>query len=280
MGLFKKLREAAEPVSLSPSQRYLQIAPDGQRKNALARACIGRIAGLSVCDASQFGRPVADTYGLSDAATAVRDVLRQDRSMYAWLARDMMVSLDVVLELMMEEGRGTWGENLDSAMMTIGLEPGPQLRKGLERELASDVQERVIGLASYGLKIFWNIAQPDRKELERDGALYKHLFESTDERTELTAHDVAAWSGVIIGRLHGVGCVPASVPWFDRDGAIVPALEESAWYPNPYNRGNIENGDATFQRYWDGRDWTDRIRMRVDGSWNEELHSLRTVPNN
>ena len=57
-------------------------------------------------------------------------------------------------------------------------------------------------------------------------------------------------------------------------------MTEAGWYPNPFNYGDLVGGDATYQRQWDGADWTSRIRQRNGRGWNESTHSLATPPDN
>ncbi len=265
MGLFTKE---------SVAQRYLRSAPSGQRKDILSAVCMNRIAALPVAATTEFGQPVTDTYGLEPSAEVVRAVLIQDRSMYAWVARSCMVILDSALEV----GPGNWAENLGTAMQSVGIAPDNRLRSDLQAKLPESVQERVLGLHGWCMNIFWVVAQPHVKD-DRDRTIYRHMFESTDNRTELTAHDVAAWAAVVVGRLRNSGMLPDS-PFYSAEYANVPTMDEPGWYPNPYNYGEIVRGEASFQRVWDGRDWTSRIRFLRGARWHEETHSLHTMPNN
>lgn len=271
MGLFG--RQQAE---LSTSERYVQRAPAGQRKNMLAFAALNRICASPVASAARAGEPIADAFGLDQVAQLVRQVLIQDASLAAWVARDALVCLDVALELM----GGSWSDNLEAAMGIAGLAPDPEVRPNPTYELSADVSEAVVGLAAYALQVFWAIARPDDPTVQRDRTLYTRLFESRESTTALVAHDITAWACIIVGRLRNLGRLPSEVPWFAPSQAVVVAMDEPGWYPNPYNRSEIVNGDATFQRYWDGRDWTDRIRVRLDRRWVERVHDMYSVPNN
>ncbi len=258
----------------TPSQRYLRSAPSVARMEILSAVCMNQIARLPIAAASEWGRPITDIYGLGPAADVVRAVLCRDRSLYASVARSCLRFLDQALEV----GSGDWAENLDMAMQSIGMEPGPTLRPDLQADLPADVQERALGLARFALSVFWVVAQPRFEDEDRDRTVYRVLFESPDERIELTAHDVAAWACVIVGRLRVRDVVPES-PFLARI-QTVPPMDEPGWYPNPYNDGGLERGDAAFQRFWDGQDWTDRVRFREGKSWWEELRPMRITPNN
>jgi hypothetical protein len=255
------------------SREYLRTAPPGQRKDILAFASINAIADLPVSSARANGQPVAGGLGLEEASAAVRSIMAQDQAVYAWVARSAMVGLDALLETM----GGSWDSNLDTAMSTVGLEPGPAIRAEAARNASAETQENALGLAGYALSIFWVVAQPDFNR-PRDRTLYDRLFASTATTTVEAAYDVTAWAAIIIGRLRNIG-VLADVPWFAPEFRHVPPMRQPGWYPNPYNRGKVEGGDATFQRYWDG-DWTERIRHRDGRRWLEQMHSMHTPPNN
>jgi hypothetical protein len=61
---------------------------------------------------------------------------------------------------------------------------------------------------------------------------------------------------------------------------MVPRMTTADWYPNPYQMGEIRAGEATWQRYWNGADWTDRIRTRGLSGWQEQTKSLFEAPPN
>ena len=266
----------SQPGAASLASRYLRSAPPGQRKDVLSAVSINLIAGLPVAARSEFGAPVTDVYGLEPATEVVRQVLQQDRSMYAWLARTSVVCLDAA----MANGREPWVQMFGMAMNSVGFEASGELRADLAAQLPSDVLERVDGLHGFVMNLFWLLTEQQQfDDGPRDRSIYQHLFESSDPRTELTAHDIAAYAGVVLGRLRNSGVLgPSTV--FSAAYTQVPPMHEPGWYPNPYNFGEVVNGEAGFQRIWDGTDWTRRIRVRVDGGWVEREHDLRTMPEN
>lgn len=258
----------------STAARYVRTAPPGERKDVLSAVCMNRIAQLPVATAEEFGEPITDIYGLEPAAEVVREVLRQDRSMYAWVARTCVIFLDTALEM----GAGGWSDSLENAMKSVGFERGNQLRPDLVDGLPGHVRQRVFGLHATAMGVFWAVAQP-HIEQDRDKTIYRRIFESTDRRTELTAHDVAAWACVIVARLCHRGMTTR--PLFYSDGySSVPLMREPGWYPNPYNRGELVGGEPAVQRFWDGTDWSDHIRFWNGRVWVEGQHSMREMPGN
>jgi hypothetical protein len=259
----------------SEARRYLRSAPAGTRKDLLAVACLNQITRLPIAAPSEWGEPVTDVHGLPPAADVVRSVLRQDASMYAWVARTAMILLDSALT----SGDGDWAATLALALESVGFAEGPALRTELRERLSEHVRERVDGLCRYSMNIFWVVAQPQLDDGKRDRQVYRHLFEDPDPRTVETAHDVTAWACVIVARLRGRGLIEDSHLYSDAY-LTPPEMDVAGWYPNPYNHGSLVRGEPEFQRFWDGDDWTDRVRFRTGGFWDEQSKPLRSMPNN
>lgn len=270
---------AAESGGESTSQRYLRSAPPGQRKDMLAFACIHRIAELPLCSKPYLGHPVSDRYGLKEAVQVVRSVLHQDRSLNAWTTRSALVALDVVLESV---NGGKWDQNLDGVMEAMGLEEGPSLQRELANSIPAHEAEQIVGLAHYSMALYWCVCRLFSEAGKKpDRSLYKRLFESDNAGTVQVSFEIIAWTCVAIGRLHTLYGIPANVGWFsDSSRTNVIGMEQPGWYPNPYNIGDVIGDDCTFQRYWNGEDWTDQIRLKADGKWLTQTHSLRSVPDN
>jgi hypothetical protein len=57
-------------------------------------------------------------------------------------------------------------------------------------------------------------------------------------------------------------------------------MESVGWYPNPVNPGDTAMGDASVERWWNGDDWTDRVRFRDGRRWTQAEVSLFTTPGN
>lgn len=117
---------------------------------------------------------MADTYGLSEAAAVVRDVLVQDRSMNAWTARGAMVCLDVVLESV---NNGAWDVNLDTMIEIMGLQEGLQVRSDIHPRLSEEAAQRIQGLASYSMAIYWCVSRLySETRGDPDRGLYERMF--------------------------------------------------------------------------------------------------------
>lgn len=247
------LRPASRPVP-STGRDYLRRANGYLRKSVLTFACLNKVLTLPVADAARFGSPVANALGLRPASNAVRDILFQDQALAAWIARDCVVALDALLGTM----RAPLGVALETAMAAAGRWPGP-----------TDIPEPAFVLAHRVIAMFSGIRGGDR-------VFYERLFAT---RNPCAAYEITAWTGAVIGRLHGAGHLP-DLPWMSAEFHQVPPMLTADWYPNPYLMGEILAGEATWQRYWNGNDWTDRIRMRGRTGWQEQTKSLFEAPPN
>jgi hypothetical protein len=250
------LRPTARPAGATSTGRdYLRRAGGHLRKSVLAFACLNKVMSLPVADATRFGSPVANALGLRPASNAVRDILRQDQALAAWIARDCVVAMDALLGTM----RAPRGVALETAMAAAGLWPGP----------GTDVPEPAAVLSRRVIAMLAGIRGNDR-------AFYERLFAT---RNPCAAYEITAWTGTVIGRLHGTGHLP-DLPWMSAEFHTVPPMLTPGWYPNPYLMGEILAGEATWQRHWNGNDWTDRIRMRGRTGWQEQTKSLFEAPPN
>jgi uncharacterized protein DUF2510 len=252
------MRLACRPVELTSTGRdYLRRAKGYLRKSVLAFACLNKVMSLPVADATRFGSPIANTLGLRPASNAVRDILFQDQALAAWIARDCLVALDALLTTM----RAPLGVALETAMAAAGLWPGPTA--------GTDTPEPAFVLARRVIAMFSGVRGGNR-------IFYERLFAT---QNPCAAHEITAWTGAVIGRLHGAGHLPDQ-PWMSPEFHTVPLMLTPGWYPNPYLMGEILAGEATWQRYWNGNDWTDRIRMRGLTGWQQQTKTLFEAPPN
>jgi hypothetical protein len=253
---------------------YLRRAGGHLRKSVVAFACVNQIMALPIAAAELFGRPVSGSLGLQPASDVVHGVLRQDRSLAAWTARDCLVLLDNLLRTM----GGSWTDALDVAMSAAGLLPGPAIDPVRATFLPHRARCEVTRLANRVLAMFFAFDRADgRRGVER--AFYERLFAARSMGAALVAHDIAAWTGVVIGRLRHAGYLD-DMPWMRREFTTVPVMTTAGWYPNPFRMGEIYLYEATLQRYWDGTDWTDRIRVRGRHGWCERVKSMYEAPPN
>jgi hypothetical protein len=114
-----------------------------------------------------------------------------------------------------------------------------------------------------------------------DLAIYSAHFEDPSEQAHERAIDVATWSAVVTARLRTAGPLAGEgIAAFNPNARSIATMSAIGWYPNPINAGDTSGGDAQIERWWDGTDWTDRVRHRSGRTWQEVRSSMYTTPNN
>lgn len=301
MGFFKRLadldererlQEAADKGGLSPEDqvRYLQLSV--QRMDLLFFACNYQIAELPVGHAGAYGQPVDTSRELAPAVAVVENVLQQDRSMYAWVARTALRNLKGLVDLRFEGN--SWTDRFSIALQSIGLDydmlHGVSLRNDLLGQLPDHAQDCLSIAALFIDMLFVLDASAREKARETNPQAvetYNSLFASSEQIYEQLAHAMTAWSSTIIARSEATGLIPHTAASTAREFRTPPRMTSPGWYPNPFNRGtNPRNQGMSrlvpkFERYWDGEDWTERFRAKDEsGSWDKSIQPMRTVPPN
>lgn len=272
MGLFTRTR----PPEDDACRRYLELAPPGPRTGALAASCVLRT----------MPHPVAASYGalltpadLDAGIEIVREVLRQDRDLSAWIARKAMVQMNFALDGGVNQedmsARGL-GPGLPLGLQAVGLTlDGDRIVVWEESSASEQVDPAsAIATASSALAVLHAAVAPDATPAERE--LYQDLYTGESGRdVESLGYEIAAWASIAVARTANAGLLPQS---FDPAFRDVPAMPAAGWYPNPGKTGPIVQGEAAFQRYWDGAAWTDRARVRQGRDWTTVSLSLHAPP--
>jgi hypothetical protein len=253
---------------------YLRRANGHLRKSIIAFACVNEVMALPVAAGECFGRPLSHWLGLDAASAVVHEILWQDRSMAAWAARDCLVTLDALLHGM----DSSWGDAVETAMTAAGLRTGPVIAPDEVDNLSPSTRDDVLRLANRVLSMFFAFERSDGSG-RVDRAFYQRLFAARSMSAALVAHDIAAWAAVVIGRLVHAGYLDEML-WMSPDFSTVPVMTAPGWHPNPFQMGEIVDGEAGWQRYWDGTDWTDQVRQRGPGGWHVLTRTMFEAPPN
>jgi len=258
------------------SRQYLAAAPPGPRANNLASACALQIKETALAHPSRFGE-LATVAALTPTTEIVRSVMAQDRDLSAWIVRKSAVLMDSVFQIGMA---GNVGEKLDASLAAVGLEfnEGVSVREEAP-ELSSVDRDGATGLGTSALGLLAVVTSPASAWQPDERRFYENLFTGANgEDVEELAYTITAWVSVVLGRLLNTNRVKAGLPFFDPIYRDVPSMPRSGWFPNPAKQGDVSSGDAEFQRYWDGGQWTSRVRIRQGQNWSEHQLSLHDPP--
>lgn len=259
------------------SRRYLASAPPGPRTEVLASACTQQIRELSVAAAGQFGKAVT-VAGIEPASSLVRKIMHQDRDLSAFIARKIMQHLKVIT---LDYMSGTLEENLAAFASAMGFttptEPPPGLVAQARDTLSPEEVKQANALATISFSVLRAFILG--REAADEYRLYVKLYTGApDMDVEAVAYDVIAWTAISVGRLMNRNLIRPDFPMMTPNFRDVPAMDKPGWYPNPAKLGGIVNGDAVFQRFWDGAAWTDQVRMRQGRRWAIGSSSLHDEP--
>jgi hypothetical protein len=194
------------------------------------------------------GRPLGDGYGMEELVAVIAPLFARERALIRWVAlRGALLYLDMLCPD---------DASMQALLPHLGLRPS-EAADGLAVELIDperQVPEPTAGLVT---GLFFSIA--DR------WASYRQLAEMTVAEVNLDARwavvgpsmglDYIAWAAVAMVR---------SGAWAAGSMRDVPEpglLEEPGWY--------IEPLFAKSERFWDGEDWTRRVRAQSGRRWVE-----------
>ena len=252
MGFLDRLQGGEKSSEPSFSRQWL-AASEIPRKVELSFAVVARIGLHPACRSELHGLPLAGEL-LNETSSIVRDVVRQDRSLLPHVSRDTVLFFEAYGGIFMHR---------DSALDLMG---------GVDA--LDDVAHDALTIASVIQ------ARSQGHDASADGVhRYTTHFENPTDRNVDRAASIAAWAATALGRLRAAGHLAGSA--FQYDGREYPrSMDGVGWYPNPVNAGDTSGGDAQIERWWNGEDWTDRVRIREGRRWSELQNSLFVAPKN
>jgi hypothetical protein len=281
MPFFRPKERRADDTEVS--RQYLSGAPRllGRplpRTDNLAIGCIQRVSAEGPGDKHSLGEPLT-ALEMAPLNALVREVMRQDCDLSAWVARKAVIIMRTVIDVGMA---GPVNRRLDEVFGAVGL------RVQQDVTMVDDASELVSAAGrdeaiAYGAATLalLKVAGASSKSWEpADRSFYENLYTGADGSDVASlAYDLIAWSAIVLSRLNECGKIGSmAFDYFDPSLAAVPQLTREAWYPNPAKFGDTSTGDAEFQRFWDGENWTPRVRVRQGRSWTEREMSLHATP--
>jgi hypothetical protein len=271
--LFARSKEPADETC----RRYLAIAPRGPRTEVLTAASIYQVQHIPIASADRFGNAVT-VADVTPAAAVVRDVLFQDRDITGPIARKVMQHLQAIVSNFM---KGPVGENIDTFLQSLGLEmsDGDIVMSSPGRDrLSAGEAGAAESLANVAFAVFRAFTLGE-DALPAERRLYVELHTgAADKDVEELAYDIIGWTAIGLGRLFNTNRIRPGLPTADPAYRHAPRMEVEGWYPNPQRTGDIVDGNASIQRYWNSERWTDQVRIREGRGWKSVTASLHDAP--
>jgi hypothetical protein len=260
MGFLKSL--LGDPsVERSFSREWIGRTGGAPRKTELAVAILNRLAADSLAQAEAFGSPISPD-DLAEPGAVLDEILSRERSLSASVARDLGL---------LYQGFGCLGVNRERSLASVGLAPNggevPHVPKA-----AADLADAAIAIAEH-----FNDGGPTPRSREAYSRMFTEQAETEGYRR---VGQIACWLALAIGRLRAAGDLDGDFPLFNSAKADPVPMLEPGWYPNPLNAGDTSRGDAQIERFWDGSDWTSRVRTREGRGWRETEVTLFQVMSN
>jgi hypothetical protein len=208
-----------------------------------------------------WGRSLDDG-GLATARAAFDGVVHQDRSLARHVARDMVLMFEVSGGLLL--GDALQGVGLDATVANGSASTESERAAVQALSVARTIQARSNG----------------GEAAAADVAVYRALYEDRSAAGYLQAINIGAWAALVVARLATNGKLENGAMFLQSGRDSCGQMESVGWYPNPVNPGDTSMGDASIERWWDGSDWTERVRVREGRRWSDVQLTLFRMPPN
>jgi hypothetical protein len=257
MGLFGKSGEPSVRPSRSINGNRMTVPEDIgtlPRRARLIAAAVLKVRPLPVAQPAAHGDLLGDGRGMEDVVAAIRPLFAKERSLTRWVAiRGALLYLDMAREDAAQEAKIL-------AAMGFQFNGGPDT--GEERiELISSAGSLLSPqLTENAIGVFQSLAM----RLDAYDTVSKMKMDDVNADpfwkvvNEAIALDYIAWASVALCR---VGWLNAAL-----NTPEPGLLENPGWYADPLW--------AKSERFWDGTDWTARMRVVADNRRMEVTQSL------
>jgi hypothetical protein len=223
------------------------------RRARLMLTAVQILASEDLAQPHSIGIPLGDNHGMEVLVERIRPIFKTESSLIRWVAyRGALTFIDMAFETETE-----WRAGLLTMGIEVTKEPftGADERRVLERPgpIGPAVKGNILGLAaSMTMKLadYQEIAAASVQAVNADPRW--HL-------NDAMALDYIAWAAIILlrtGKAMQVYGLPQA-----------GLLEFPGWYADPLF--------AKAERYWDGTDWTSRMRVLEGRRWHEHTIALR-----
>jgi hypothetical protein len=276
--IFKRNKRAGSETS----RTYLTLAPPGIRTELLVSSCVLGIRKIDICQPPNLGQILTPSR-LAPASEVVRSKLYQDRELVGWVAQKAAAQLISVLQRFMT---GDFDANLAEALASVGLDPESEHATGQPQRHEDSDAKSAACLGATFLSLMKTVCY---NETALSRASPRHFVDPNwlymDPYTGSIGSDASklnfrliAWQAVLVGRLLNTSRIASNCPYFLPEHRATPRMSAAGWYPNPGQERCIVHGDAEFQTYWNGEQWTDQARIRRGMDWQRLTVQLYRSP--
>jgi hypothetical protein len=257
MGLFGKSGEPSVRPSRSINGNRMTVPEDIgtlPRRARLMAAAVLKVRPLPVAQPAAYGDLLGDGHGMEEVVAAIRPLFAKERSLTRWVAiRGALLYLD-----MAREDAAVGAKVLAAMGFQFGASPAAgeeriELIPGARSSLSPQLTENAVG-------VFQSLAM----RLDAYDTVCKMKIDDVNADpfwkivNEAIALDYIAWASVALCR----------VGWLDvaLNTPEPGLLENPGWYADPLW--------AKGERFWDGADWTGRMRVVANNRRMEVIQSL------
>ncbi len=233
-----------------------EIGSGQKRRARLMSAAIRQLEGHPLTVPDSRGIPLGDGHGMEELVATIQPLFATEASLTRWVAlRGALLYLDMLFSNEQE-----WEQMLP----IMGFEPTADAVTGAPRVIVLDKPDAISAVVKENIEgLFWAIT--------RRWSQYTKIADMTINEVNddpefsrlgpAVALDMIAWTAAVFLRTDQAQSeIVTRMPEPD-------ALEGKGWYVEPVF-GKCE-------RYWDGSDWTSRVRTQDGRRWHETEMPLR-----
>jgi Protein of unknown function (DUF2510) len=225
------------------------------RRARLMAAAVRRVRPHPLAQPNASGRPFGDGSGMEDVVAVIRPLFSTERSITRWVAiRGALLFLDMATT----DNKVAWFDIITAMGMEVVRDPATgELRPTVTNPdgLTPTVVGNVIGVCASLKQRLDDYDQVSKMPIDDVNADPTWAIVN-----EAIALDYIAWTSVALCRTNLLQDTVQRMP----DPGL---LETPGWYADPLW--------AKAERFWDGGDWTARMRVQDGRRWIETSQPLR-----
>lgn len=222
------------------------------RRSRMMAAAIRLLGDDKLAQPDAIGTPVGDDHGMAELVERLRPLFAKEPSLPRWVAlRGALLFLDMAYPT-----EPQWR----NALLAMGLRVEPDPYSGESRTVPVDRSGAMTPNQKSSLVGLYASLEFKLRDYEKIAALplSQVLANPMWRINHLIALEYIAWTAIVMLRTGTAARI-----W---DMPEPGQLEEVGWYADPVF--------GQSERYWDGRDWTSRVRVKEGRRWVESTIDL------